>query len=603
MIKTAKVVGLNSDTDAALALSSVGLFAIVASSLEDAFARVRQALFEAESFFTSSDLNISQKITETAEIIKKSLEGADNIQILLTVIEEDEQGTAMYLLYQGDSLKAYLIRHGKRSDLIAVADGEVISGLLEDEDRVVLSTDSLINFLSEDLDILGSTPIDVLEDEINLRLPEAQTYPVAALILEKDPSTLRPFDHAQDKQAQDAEQEDAEEDGDHIIFTNNLSFKMPNLAFLKEVFFKIIPKSLKGKAILVGVVAVLILIIVGINTKNKNEASINQNFSNYLKTAQESWNKAQSLTDDQNLAISSLKQAQDSLEHALKIKPKNSEGLDLKKQIENNKGGILKIYKISDLPLWLDLNLIKPDFQADRLSSSLGILLVLDTKKKNLVSINLQTKAQQVLAGEDKLGEAQLASLNGNNVWVYSDKGLIKTGLKDTTLSVVIKPDKDWKKITDILGFANNIYILDQDQIWKYVPIEKGYSDKFIYFKSGVKVDLSDVVKMQIDSSVWFLKKNGDILKYTQGASDYFSISGLDKNFNNPRSFFALDSVDNIYVLDSGNSRIVVLDKKGIYKAQYQGDKLGTVDDLVVDEENKKIYLLAGSKIYSIELK
>ena len=56
-------------------------------------------------------------------------------------------------------------------------------------------------------------------------------------------------------------------------------------------------------------------------------------------------------------------------------------------------------------------------------------------------------------------------------------------------------------------------------------------------------------------------------------------------------------------MLDSGNSRIVVLDKKGVYKAQYQGDKLGLIDDLVVDEGGKKIYLLDQSKIYSIELK
>ncbi|MDO8638142.1 MAG: hypothetical protein Q7R43_01090 [Candidatus Daviesbacteria bacterium] len=244
-------------------------------------------------------------------------------------------------------------------------------------------------------------------------------------------------------------------------------------------------------------------------------------------------------------------------------------------------------------------------------------MLILDTKKKNLVSINLETKAQQVLAGEDKLGEAQLASLNGNNVWVYSeDKGLIKTGLKEATLSAVVKPDKEWGKITDIVGFSNNVYLLNNPstgstsslqassgQIWKYVPIEKGYSDKFAYFKSGIKVDLSDIKRMQIDSSIWFLKQNGDILKFTQGAADFFTISSLDKDFNNPRSFFTDDSVDNIYVLDSGNSRIVVLDKKGVYKAQYQGEKFSGVDDLVVDEKGKKIYLLAESKIYQIELK
>ncbi len=601
MLKIAKVVGLNSDTDAALALSSAGLFAIVASSLEDAFTRTRQALFEAETFFTSTDLNISQKISKTAEIIKKSLQDAENIQILLTVIEEDENGSAMYLLYQGDSLKAYLIRKGKRSNLAEVADGEIISGLLEDGDRIVLSTNSLIDFLSEDLDILGTTPINVLEDEINSRLPQAQTYPVAALILEKEPIIKEV-------------QAEIPEKGEHFVINNNLSLKIPDLSGLKDILLKILPKSLKGKGILGVILLIMILVIVGLNMKGKSEKAVDQNFSNYLKTATENWGKAQSSVDDQNLALTSLKQAEDSLDQALKIKPKNSEALDLKKQIEDNKGNILKIYKVIDLPLWLDLNLIKADFQADRFSVSHGVLLILDSKKKNLVSINLETKAQQTLAGEDKLGNAQLASINGDNVWIYSeDKGLIKTGLKETSLSVVVKPNKEWGSITDIFGFANNVYLLDkgnperaervEGQVWKYVPIEKGYSDKFAYFKSGVKVNLADVVKMQIDSSVWFLKKNGDILKFTQGVSDFFSISGLDKGFNSPKSFFADDSVDNIYILDSGNNRIVVLDKKGVYKAQYLSEKFGSVDDLVVDEKGKKIYFLDQSKIYYIELK
>ncbi|MDO8638141.1 MAG: hypothetical protein Q7R43_01085, partial [Candidatus Daviesbacteria bacterium] len=276
------------------------------------------------------------------EIIKKSLNGAENTQILLTVIEEDDTGTAMYLLYQGNSLKAYLIRKGKRSDLLQVADGEIISGLLEDGDRVVLSTDSLIAFLSEDLDILGTVPIDVLEDEINSRLPEAQTYPVAVLILEKEP--IIPEVEAVDEIKKEASGENEE----HFIISNNLSLKMPDLSGL----VKILPKSLKGKAILVGIIIVLILVIVGFNMKNKSEASTNQSFNNYLKTATESWGKAQGAGDDQNLAVSSLKQSQDALDQALKIKPKNSQALDLKKQIEDNKGNILKIYKVSALPLW-----------------------------------------------------------------------------------------------------------------------------------------------------------------------------------------------------------------------------------------------------------
>jgi hypothetical protein len=58
-----------------------------------------------------------------------------------------------------------------------------------------------------------------------------------------------------------------------------------------------------------------------------------------------------------------------------------------------------------------------------------------------------------------------------------------------------------------------------------------------------------------------------------------------------------------VYILDKTGKRIVVLDKDGNYKAQYFSDRLSEANDLVVSEAQKKIILLAGSKLYFIEIK
>ena len=109
--------------------------------------------------------------------------------------------------------------------------------------------------------------------------------------------------------------------------------------------------------------------------------------------------------------------------------------------------------------------------------------------------------------------------------------------------------------------------------------------------------------RSRFDSSIWVLKRNGEILKFTQGSPDFFSLSGLDKPVRDPKSFYVSDTTDDLYLLDSGNNRLLVMDKKGVYKAQYQSDKFGSLSDLVVDEKRKKAYLLDGSKIYVMELK
>lgn len=537
MLKTAKIVGLNSDTEAALALASgggLGLFAVVTCAADDAFSRARQALAEAEETFFSSDQTISVRLGETLEIVKKSLSDTENLQVLLAAVTEDQESNVLYLLGEGESLRGYLVRSGKENDLFGKSCGQIVSGVLEPGDRVILATKSLLEFLG-DSHILEGIPINILEDEINANLPEAENYPVAAIVLEtegkvkEDPEEILP------------------------IPQSPKSFNLPS---------KMALPSKKVLTFLGAGVLVLTVLGLGFFVKQRQEAGV------------------------------------------AKIKLQEQKTPGLSGQGSVNPAEARKVFSVNDIPLWLDLSLIKDGFTVKRLSLSLGKLLVLDDKQKTLVNIGLKNKSHQILAGEEKLGEAQIVSLNGDLAWVLSeDKGLLRV-MEDKKALVVTKPDKEWGEIAELFGFARNAYLLDKGgQVWKYVPVEAGYSDKIKYFKEGVRVDFSQVKRMQIDSSVWVLKDNGEILKFTQGVPDYFSLSGLDKGIKDARSFFISDETENLYILDSGNNRLVVVDKKGAYVSQYQGDKFGLFEDLVVDEGGKKVYLLDEGKIFQMELK
>ena len=108
---------------------------------------------------------------------------------------------------------------------------------------------------------------------------------------------------------------------------------------------------------------------------------------------------------------------------------------------------------------------------------------------------------------------------------------------------------------------------------------------------------------MQIESSIYVLKKGGEILRFTKGDKDNFSYSGLPSLVKDPKSFFVSSDTDNLYLLDSGNSRLLILTETGSYKGEISGEKFAQASDLVVDEKGKKVYLLDGNKIYTIDLK
>lgn len=601
MLKTVKIVALNSDISAALALVSEAnprLFALASCEGDDVFAMVRQALAQGEEAYLSSAGDaVSQRLAEVLKVIREILAKAENIQILLAATQEDEAGIVFYLLGRKESLGAYLLRDGGFTNLCpSASDYQLISGVLKPGDRVVLTTESLLNLLGGERDLFQKTSLDRLEEEITGRLPEAENFPVAAAVIEVEEDLARTAGPAANS--------------DKLPVLPNLALSFPARAVYSwtgSLVKKFIPRSKRGAAVL-GVFIFIVLIASLVFTfKNKKEAESSAAFKKNFDAAIADYNKAESLKDlDSAGASIGLANALKEVESALKISPGDPRALDLKKQIEGNSGDILRVYKVDNLPLWLDLSLIKEGMSANGLSLSLGKLLLLDDKKSVLAEVDLKNKSQQLLGGGEKLGAAKLASINGEMAWVFSsDKGVVRIDTKSQVVTTAIKPDSAWGTIGGIYGFAGNVYLLDltNGQIWKYLPLTSGYSDKRAYLKTGVKGDFVAAQKMQIDSSVWILQGGGELVKYTQGSPDYFSLSGLDKSVQAPKSFFVSDATDNLYLLDSGNNRLLVLDKKGVYKSQYRSDKFGSFADLVVDEEGEKAYFLDSSKIYSLDLK
>ena len=108
---------------------------------------------------------------------------------------------------------------------------------------------------------------------------------------------------------------------------------------------------------------------------------------------------------------------------------------------------------------------------------------------------------------------------------------------------------------------------------------------------------------MAIDGSVWLGTSNGKILKFTGGREDSFTPKGVDPPFGNTLTLYTSDETNNLYILDSQNKRVVILEKDGTYLAQYVWEEAFTATQLAVSEEQKKIYLLSDGKLYAIALK
>jgi hypothetical protein len=500
----------------------------------------------------------------------------------------------VYILGNGQvSLK----RQEKLGNLLEVRDQKpdslkVASGFLEDGDMIVLQTKQFadvisIGTLTEFMDDLP--PAEVAENLAPL-VHEKEEAGAAAIIIHYKAALV--INQASESEAEEAtiaqaqEQENKTEAETKIqespfyapSVANNLNFLSKFKQIISPLLSKAtLPSNLTGnlnhsKKVILTIVVIILIVFVGsvafALNKQQNEKT-QAAFQSIYPQAQKKYADGQSLIGlNQNLARDSFSQAQQILENGKGKLPKNSKEekqiLDLLTQVNsalNATSGVT-------------------NSQASLVDSSVSSMLLAETKNSGLYFT------------ED---DSHIYSLTSDQVYSLNLDGSSKKTL--------IKNSGDWQKAGGLSTYFGNIYVLDskQNQILKFVQTDSGFS-KTNYFAS-TQPDLSKAVSMAIDSSIYVLSSDGTVAKYTKGNAENFSLTGIDKPLANPTGIFTNAGVDNIYILDNGNSRVVVFDKTGSYKAQYQADVIKSAKDFEVLEKDKKIYVLSGGKVYEITLK
>lgn len=611
MVNYARAIGGNTDFLSAQAFvfpkiipqdeeDQLYLAILISGAGDDVFTKIRQAGPFIEEQFYSSDKSVPNRLIELIPLLKEQLKGVQNLQMILMAWKNN----LLYLLSSGTH-QAFLKRKEKKLDLTEHSPfEEIVSGHLKPGDKLLLisgrSDIQKINWGSDTVEHFLASSIDDIEEEISSLVQQlSQPEPVSIVLIEHKSQT----DEQIKSELTNLESRPQPE---------RHRFKIPRLnPVIALKFLKLLPKLLPRTRRAIVVTLVTLIVITGtaftFYRMHQHNLAIQAEIKSDLAIAEAQYQNAQNVKDsDPNQAQQSLNDAHTTVTSVLSRDPKNKDALALSQQIDSNQDQILKIYQITDWPLFLSLDLVKSGFTAKSMTYSLSNALLLDPDHKTLVEIDLKKKNNTILAGSNQLGQAEFASLNGDTAFSYSpDKGIVAVNTDDQKVTVVAKPDSEWGKIDSIVGFAGNVYALDsgKNQIWKYVPTKSSYSDKETYLASGVVANFTGAKQMKIDYSVWVLKLGPDILRFTGGSQDSFAVGGLDKNLQELKTLFVDEDSDDVFLLDSENSRVVVVDKNGQYKSQYVGDKFKTADDLVVDPDQKKMFLLEGNKLYSLDLK
>lgn len=152
----------------------------------------------------------------------------------------------------------------------------------------------------------------------------------------------------------------------------------------------------------------------------------------------------------------------------------------------------------------------------------------------------------------------------------------------------------------DLQYYGGKMYILSPNsgQVYKHGSTATGFDGGSAWIISGI-TNLTDARAITIDGYVWILKADGVILRYGSGKETDWKADLVEPALLNATDMWTDETTKYLYVLDATANRIVVFNKDtGELVVQYENAAFSDLKSLIVDEADKTISVLAGSKVY-----
>lgn len=486
----------------------------------------------------------------------------------------------LYIFVKGQG-RILLKREGNLGTILRGDDKAIscASGHLKDNDVVILATEKFLEIVPDEkilstIDNFSSS--EIVETLAPLVHEKEEGEACAMTIRFRDLKSQLEIESPDLSQESSDEAEPRSEESIQIQETPSSFILEKILSFKKGWFTKALQLNHRKKIFLTvaALLAATLLISIVSSVKKQQDEKIQAILKEVVGKAEKKYDEGQGLVSlNRTLAKEDFLEASKILNEGKNKLPVNSKE---QKQITE----FLK--KVEDaLTSVSDTSSVEPKVE----DSNRSPLLLYESK------LSQSQRKTRSFTQDDK--NIYFADLNAVTVVDKSSK-------KETTL---IKNDGQWQNASGVGLYFDNVYILDKKlgQIHKFVKDDKGYS-RTNYLSSETKPNFPNVLSMAIDNSIWMLLKD-NILKFTRGKQEGFKISGLEVQFNNPTRLFTSLDLDNLYILDNGNNRIVVLGKDGAYKMSYQAKIISKAEDFEVLEKDKLIYILSSGKIYRIDLK
>lgn len=560
-----------------------------------------------EVFFSNLELDAYERFENTLKEIniiyknivkKKGIKSLGVINALIAIYS----GNELHLTQSKDA-EAYLIRGNKLSPISEGLSGKsddlfvnIASGELMSEDKVIFSTSRLLRLATH------AQLAQICADGVTESLDSIRELVMADNELSIGVAVM----HA--KLPQRGATKVAKESNPFVDKLKKYGLQTWDsiCSFVEKKTGGKKIKHLNKNTILAGILLVVLLLIISVSflMDGRRDSALREEYRLRIEAMNADLHVANTkgYANDKETANAILEKVEVEARDILETSYFRSEALALLDKIQETRDSINNTTRISEAVPYVDLSQKRENIEA------LGLVNLDDNffayEYNALYEVILDQVLDPKTIDETEVVMSGAAMEDFGLVTFLTQSGRI-IEYNDGQFSFANTDDDSWKPGIDLAVYGKYLYLLSpsNNQIYKYSKLRNKYSSSTEY---NTDADLSSAISFAIDGNIYILNKGGEIIQLYKSKLQQFSIEDLAVDLSEATKLFTSPELDGLYILDPVSKKVIVVEKEvgsgGRYKEQIYFEDLEDIQDIYVDKNESKLYLLTKKEIYQVEI-
>jgi len=293
---------------------------------------------------------------------------------------------------------------------------------------------------------------------------------------------------------------------------------------------------------------------------------------------------------------------------ALRIEPGNVQAAELRTQATAAKNQLDNLTDLGQLQTVTTLGKqVTGDVAIDSVVVANGNAYLLDSKGRRVILVRLTAPNPPSVVFEEgqTYGGAPARrpqfmtwdAVNNRLLVLDAERKLFEVR-PDSAQPLALRRTAFWSSVAGIDAYDGNLYVLDPkaNQVYKYLPAANGFDSEPVGLLPSQTV-ISNAKALSVQEDIFILGDDGKVRRFRSGSDVTLPLSGIDRPLAAPTSISAVPGADKLLIVDSGNKRLVVTTRDGVFLRQYVSNDFTDLRAVAYDARANQLFVAIGDAL------